>query len=171
MLKDEIREYMISDVTINYPKLDKPVNPFGAEQYELQIATADEAKVKELEDNFIMFRRKDGSLVKNDDGMYTSSLKRKAMMANGENNGKVQVVNADLTPMESITTIGNGSKANVIVFQYNYDTAGRKGVASSLTRIQITDHVIYAPTGGVNFEAVGSLEPKATTQGSPSDLF
>ena len=41
----EVRNFKINDVTINYPKLDKPVNPFGAEQYELQIATADEAKV------------------------------------------------------------------------------------------------------------------------------
>ena len=93
----EVRNFKINDVTINYPKLDKPVNPFGAEQYELQIATADEAKVQELEENY--------------------------------------------------------------------------GVASSLTAIQITDLVVYAPTGGVDFEAVGSIEPTAEVQGSPSDLF
>jgi hypothetical protein len=167
----EVRNFKINDVTINYPKLDKPVNPFGTEQYELQIATADETKVQELEENYVMFRRKDGALVKDAAGMFTASLKRKAHKANGDTNGKVRVVNSDLTPMESVTTIGNGSKANVIVFQYPYDTAGRKGVASSLTAIQITDLVVYAPTGGVDFEAVGSIEPTAEVQGSPSDLF
>ena len=117
-----------------------------------------------------MFRRKDGALVKDAAGMFTASLKRKAHKANGDTNGKVRVVNSDLTPMESVTTIGNGSKANVIVFQYPYDTAGRKGVASSLTAIQVTDHVVYAPTDGVDFEAVGSVEPEEP-KGSASDLF
>jgi hypothetical protein len=166
----EVRNFKITDVTVNYPKLDKPVNPFGAEQYELQIATADESKVKELEDNYINFRRKDGELVKDATGMFTASLKRKAHKANGEDNGKVRVVNSDLTPMEKLTTIGNGSKANVIVFQYPYDVAGRKGVGSSLTAIQITDHIVYAPNNGVDFEAVGSIEP-TEVQGSASDLF
>ena len=166
----EVRNFKITDVTINYPKLDKPVNPFGTEQYELQIATADESKVKELEDNYINFRRKDGELVKDATGMFTAGLKRKAHKANGEDNGKVRVVNSDLTPMDKLTTIGNGSKANVIVFQYPYDVAGRKGVGSSLTAVQITDHIVYAPSNGVDFEAVGSIEP-TEVQGSASDLF
>ena len=85
----EVRNFKINDVTINYPKLDKPVNPFGAEQYELQIATADETKVQELEENYVMFRRKDGALVKDAAGMFTASLKRKAHKANGDTNGKV----------------------------------------------------------------------------------
>jgi len=179
MLKEEIREYKIEDVTINYPKLDKPVKPFADEQYEVQIATADESKVKELEDNYIKFRRKDGALVKtmqkDTDGnptveMFTASLKRKTTKSNGDSNGKVRVVNNDLTPMENLTTIGNGSKGNVIVFQYNYDVAGRKGVGSSLTAIQITDHVVYAPAGRIDFSAVNSIEP-TEIQKPTSELF
>jgi len=170
MLTD-VRNFKISDVTINYPKLERPVNPFGTEQYELQIATADEAKVQELEANYINFRRKDGKLVKDDKGMFTANLKRKANRADGTPNGKVRVVKADLTPMESLTTIGNGSVANVIVFQYPYDTAGRKGVGSSLTAIQITDHVVYSPSGGVDFEAVEGVEPPFEEQKAPSELF
>ena len=169
MLTD-ISNFKISDVTINYPKLDKPVNPFGQEQYELQIATADEAKVQELEENYISFRRKDGKLVKDANGMFTAGLKRKAHKANGETNGKVRVVTADLTPVDDVKSIGNGSKANVIVFQYPYDTAGRKGTGTSLTAIQITDMVVWSPSGGVDFEAVGSVEP-AEVQGSTNDLF
>ena len=167
----EVRNFKISDVTINYPKLERPVNPFGTEQYELQIATADETKVQELEANYINFRRKDGKLVQDDKGIFTANLKRKANRADGSPNGKVRVVKADLTPMESLTTIGNGSVANVIVFQYPYDTAGRKGVGSSLTAIQITDHVVYSPAGGVDFEAVEGVEPPFETQKAPSDLF
>ena len=35
----EARNYRIDNVEINWAKLAKPVNPFGTEQWEIQIAT------------------------------------------------------------------------------------------------------------------------------------
>lgn len=155
------RNYLIQDVELNYPRLDQPVNPFGTEQYELQIATTDKAKAQELKDNHLNVKEKDG--------VYTVSLKRKARKQNGEDNGKVRVVNSNKEAFEDVRSIGNGSRGNVILFQYPYDTMGRKGVASSLTAVQITDHVVYTPQGSVDFDVIATAETPAET--NSADLF
>ena len=129
------RNYLITDVSLNWARLDKPTNPFGTEQYELQIETTDTAKAQELRDNHFN--------VKDKDGKFVVSLKRKALRANGEDNGKVRLVDAQKQPMDTAVQIGNGSIGNVIVFQYSYDAMGRTGVASSLTAVQVTDLVEY----------------------------
>ena len=168
------RNFKIEDVTLNYARLDKAVSPFGAPQYELQIATPSEEKVKELEANHVPFKRKDGALVKDKEGNFVASLRRKAIKADGSDNGKVRVVNGDLTPMsdEDIRQLGNGSKGNVIVFQYSWEQAGRSGIASSLTAIQVTDFERFVPTGGVDFTPVGvtSSEPVEPTK-EAAELF
>ena len=156
---DQPRNFKITDVELNWARLARPVNPFGTEQFELQIATTDKAKAKELKDNHFNVKEKDGKFV--------VSLKRKAKKADGSDNGPVRVVNADLSPMENPGSIGNGSVGNVIVFQYPYSAMGRSGVASSLTAVQVTKHEVYEATGGVDFDAVSVDQPK----GESADLF
>ena len=53
--------------------------------------------------------------------------------------------------------IGNGSTGNVVVYQYAYETAGRSGIASSLTAIQILSLKEYS--GAVMFEPVAVDTP------------
>lgn len=156
------RNVRIDGVELNWARLDKPVNPFGTEQYELQIATTDAAKAQEMRDNFLNVKEKDGKFI--------ASLKRKAKKADGTDNGQVRVVDANLTEVADKRSIGNGSVGNVILFQYPYDAMGRKGVASSLTAVQITKHEVYAGSTGVDFEAIGggSVEQPA---GESADLF
>ena len=156
---DQPRNFKIEGVELNWARLAKPVNPFGTEQYELQIATTDKAKAEELKANHFNVKEKDGKFV--------VSLKRKAKKADGSDNGPVRVVNADLSPMENPATIGNGSIGNVIVFQYPYSAMGRSGIASSLTAVQITKLEEYVSTGGVDFVAVGVDAPA----GENADLF
>ena len=158
---DQPRNYKITDVELNWARLTKPVNPFGTEQWELQIATTDQAKAKELADNHLNVKVKDGK--------FTVSLKRKTKKADGSDNGKVRVVNADLTDVEDAGSIGNGSKGNVIVFQYPYSAMGRSGIASSLTAVQVTDLVKYTPSGGVDFDVIGG--PVDAPAGESADLF
>ena len=67
------------------------------------------------------------------------SLKRKALKVDGTSNGPVRVVDKAAQPFADVSTIGNGSVGNVIVYQYPYETAGRKGTATSLTAVQVTD--------------------------------
>ena len=146
----EKRNYKIENVQLNWAKLDKAVSPFGTPQWELQIATSDAELAKELGENYLNVKEKDG--------MFTVSLKRKAVKSDGSDNTPVRVVDSNLNPING-SNIGNGSVGNVIVFQYPYETAGRKGVASSLSGVQVTSLVEYTPgTGG--FEVVaGGEEP------------
>ena len=141
------RNYKIEGVELNWAKLDKPVSPFGVEQYELQIATTDAAKAEEMKANHLNVKEKDGKFV--------VSLKRKAKKMNGDDNGPVRVVDVNLQEVANKRGIGNGSVGNVIVFQYPYDAMGRKGIASSLTAVQVVDLVEYAGSDGVDFDVVG----------------
>ena len=139
----EPRNYRINDVELNWAKLTKPVSPFGQPQYELQIATKDKAIADDWKTNHLT--------VKDKDGKYSVSLKRKALKADGSENGAPRVVGADAQPINA-SSLGNESTGNVIVYQMYYKTAGREGIASSLTAIQITDFKEY--TGAVEFEPI-----------------
>ena len=127
----EPRNYRINDVELNWAKLTKPVSPFGQPQYELQIATTDKAVADEWKTNHLT--------VKDKDGKYSVSLKRKALKADGSENGAPKVVDKDAQPLN----------------------------AASLTAIQITDFKEY--TGSVEFEPIvdihgPSQETNATQQ-------
>lgn len=141
----EKRNYRIDGVELNWAKLDKPVSPFGTLQWELQIATTDKAKAKELKDNHFNVKEKDGKFV--------VSLKRKAVKSDGTENTPVRVVDGSLSEIDA-RKIGNGSTGNVIVFQYPYETMGRSGIASSLSGVQVTDLVEYNPSSS-GFDVVG----------------
>ena len=82
----------------------------------------------------------------------------------------VRVVDSNVTPIENRRSIGNGSKGNVIVWQYNYEFAGKTGVASSLTAVQVTDLVEYTPTQTDDFSAIESAASEAPAP-KAEDLF
>lgn len=143
------RNYLVANVELNWARLDKPVNPFGTEQYELQIATTDKAVADEWTNNHLTVKEKDGK--------FTVSLKRKAKKADGSDMGAPRVVDAGKAPMEA-NGIGNGSTGNVIVRQYNYEAMGRKGVATMLEAVQVTNLVKFESTGGVDFDVIDGVE-------------
>ncbi len=60
----------------------------------------------------------------------------------------------------------NGSTGNVIVYQYYYETAGRKGIATSLTAVQVTD--LQEFTGAVDFEPI--VPVAQTTEPSSNEM-
>lgn len=151
----EARNFRMDNVELNWAKLVTPVSPFGSAQYELQIATTDEAVANEWKENHLNVKQKDGK--------FTVSLKRKAMKADGSDNGAPRVVGADAQPIADAGKIGNGSRGNVIVFQYEYNAAGRSGIASSLTAVQVTELEVYTG-GGSDFEPV-SVAPAADVAG------
>lgn len=159
----EPRTIFLKDATLNYAKLVKPVNPFGTEQYELQAATSDDANAQKWRDL--------GLNVKEKDGVYTVSLKRKARKANGDDNGKVVVIDSALKPIseDRLMTLGNGSTGNIKLYQYPYEAAGRKGVATSLTAVQVVDFVEYVG-GGVEsgFSIVGDVPAEEAASEAPA---
>ena len=151
------RNYRIDNVEINWCKLAKTVNPFGTEQYEIQIATKDKAVAEEWKANYLNVKQD-----KNDAAKFTVSLKRKAYKQDGTSNGKVNVFDAEAKPFEDVGSIGNGSTGNVVLYQYPYETMGRKGIASSLTAVQITKLETY--TAAVAFEPVTSVDAEAPAE-------
>lgn len=156
------RNFLISNATLNWARLDTPVNPFGTEQFELQIATTDKAEAENWKSNFLNVKEKDG--------VFSVGLRRKAKRADGSDNGKVRVVDANKQPFENVRSIGNGSIGNVIVWQAPFDAMGRKGVSSSLTAVQIVTLEEFTPSGGVDFDVVGGGEEPAADEAS-KDLF
>ena len=142
----------IDDVTLNYAKLDTPVeNPFSKEQqFEVQMVLTDE-QAKMIADA--------GLKVKEKDGVKSMNAVRKAK------NGAVKVVGADTQPFEAVRSIGNGTKGNVILWVYQWNNMGRSGVGASLTAVQITDFKEYSPQGSVDFAPVGG-ESAPAAEGS-----
>lgn len=159
------KNVILKDVTINWARLDTPAeNPFGgAPNWELQAVfpTKEAAQAAQAE----------GITVKEKDGVFTASLRRKSVTKEGMPMEPVRVVDAAKQAMDGAARrrIGNNSKGNIIVWVAPYDYRGRKGVTSSLTAVQIIHLEEYTGgNAGIDFDMV------ATEEGSPSegaDLF
>ena len=136
---------IIRDATLNYVKVDpeNPTDPFGTLQWECQIVVPSE-RASELEGY--------GSVrpVKDDPSRIAINLKRKAVRKDGDANDPVQLVDGKKQKIDPKIKVGNGSKGNVKVYRREYDVAGRQGISTILTAIQITDLIEY--TGSVDFD-------------------
>ena len=158
------RSIILKDLTAKFCRIsgtDAPVNPFGSKQWEMVIQTSDADKVQELKDLGLNVKQD-----KEDEKTFNVNLKRKGIKADGNPNAPVKIVDSKLQPLEG-NNIGNGSKVNVDLWQYEYEAPGRKGVATSLTAVQVVELVEYTPTAG--FEVVGEApaEAKAEEQELP----
>jgi hypothetical protein len=86
------------------------------------------------------------------------------------------VINGKMVPIDP-NSIGNGSLANVRIFQYEYtnETTNKKGIASVLMGIQVTKHIVYVPKardddfGETNNEVIGAEEDDTATGGTPTE--
>jgi hypothetical protein len=134
---------IIRNVTLNYVKVDpaKPVSPFGALQWEAQIEVSADRSA-EIEGM--------GKLRTLDNGNVAVNIKRKAIKHDGTPNFPVALLDAKKETITVFNNIGNGSTGNVKVYRNEYDVAGRQGISTSLSAIQITDLVEY--TGSVDFD-------------------
>lgn len=150
------RNVTINDVELNWARIAKPVtNTYGVSQFELQIVAKDKAHADSI-------TAETGLSFKEKDGKFTLNLKRKAMKKDGTENTPVRVVKADATPMtsEEAMKIGNGSRGNVIVWQYEYTFGGSKGIGNSLTAVQVVDMVEYvSASAGADFAPVAATKP------------
>lgn len=156
------RNFRIDDVEFNYPKLATPFkNRFGSVQFEVQIVLKDKAQAEMLKKEHLNVREKDG--------VFSINLKRAATRQDGTENGAPRVVDASLSPVDS-TRIGNGSRGNVIIRQYEYDFGGNKGVGSMLEAVQITEMKEYTPEARVDFDVVAEA-PTVNAAGEEAPLF
>ena len=150
------RQVIVKNVKVQFPKLGKAVTFRGSQQWELSMITEDAAQAKEWKELLL-------PLVKPNDSVaptaWTCSLNRKTTNKDGSAKEPVRVVDENkqaLSP-EAIRKIGNGSEANIIVFQGPYDNEFGTGNTNSLTAIQFTKIVEY--TGGmsdIDFDVLGA---------------
>ena len=107
--------------------------------------------------------------VKEKDGKFTVSVRRKSETNDGRPMDPVRVVDANKAPLDSQTRrkIGNGSVGNVILWAAPYEYMKRTGITFSLTAVQITDLVEYSGgNGDIDFDVIGSSD------GTPNaDMF
>jgi len=161
----EARTVIIRDVELHYPNLnpESPKSPFGTMQWDVQIRTRDKAAAKEMQEKYYITMKKE----EDEQGDYwKANLKRKVVKRDGSKNTPPEVVDGNKQPISSIN-IGNGSVGNIMLFQYPYDTAGRKGVASMLSKVQVVDLKLYQPNSGTDFDVV---EGSAPTEGAAVDF-
>jgi hypothetical protein len=135
---------ILSNVELFFAKLDpaSPNSRFDKENptWEVQIRTKDKAVAKSWKEQNLRVTPDE-----NDDGVfYRSNLKKKSKKRDGSDMAPVNVVAGDLSPVDP-STIGNGSIANLSVFQYDYNVSGKEGIASMLMGVQITTLNEYKP--------------------------
>ena len=128
----------------------KPVSPFGAMQWEAQLEGT-----PDREEEFSAL----GKVRQLDNGNVAVNIKRKAFKANGDENLPVSLVDASKQPITTYNNLGNGSTGNVKVYRAEYEYAGKKGITTIMSAIQITDLVIY--TGSVDFDMEADETPMA----------
>jgi len=130
---------IIKDVELHWAKLDKPVDPFGTLQYELQIQAP-----KKREKEFSQF----GKVKVVEGGKISVNLKKKAFKKDGTESAKVRVVDAGKKELDP-KLIGNGSIGNVMVYCSPYEIklpngkVSKSGISTMLIAVQVTDLVRY----------------------------
>jgi len=135
---------ILKNVELFYCKLDpaSPNSRFDTENptWETQIRTRNKAQAKSWKDMSIRVTPDE-----DDKGVfYRANLKKKSKKRDGSDQNPVQVVSGDLSPINTLG-IGNGSIANVRVYQYDYNVGGKEGIATMLMAVQITELHEYSP--------------------------
>ena len=137
---------LFKDVEFWFAKVDpaRPSTKFNKKNptWEVQLRTTDRAQRKEWIEGGL--RVKD--IVPDDgDPYFRVNLRKRTIKADGEKADPVEVVYGNMKPVDP-KTIGNKSRGNVRVFQYDYENEdGVKGVANVLMGIQLTKHIMYTP--------------------------
>jgi len=134
--------------------------------WELQIRTRDKEQKKAWEELNLPVK---AVIPEGDDEKpyYRVNLRKKSIKKDGEPSSPVGVKDGALRDIGP-NTIGNGSIANIRVFQYQYPKEdGTQGVASVLMGIQVTKHILYeAPPRQEDFE-----EEETEVVGGEDDSF
>jgi hypothetical protein len=141
------RNEIIKNVEIHWAKLDKPVSPFGTEQYEVSLQVP-KKRASELEayGKTKPVKDKEGK----DTGKVSINLKKKAFKKDGTEAAKVRVVDTHKQPVDP-KTIGNGTIGNVMVYLQDYQIKApngrvtKEGTSVMLTAVQVVELVKYEP--------------------------
>jgi hypothetical protein len=95
---------------------------------------------------------------------------RKKSMKDGVKAPPVIVQNGAMEPVDP-NTLGNGSIANIRVFQYDYLDADKNSkTANILMAVQVVKHILYIPAPREEFGSVTTevVQPAPKAEGSPT---
>ena len=138
----------LKNVEICWVKLD-PENPDmgfdgNSPQWSLDARTRDEAVAKEWRDLGMNVNEKE-----DDNGSFFNlKLKKAAVKKNGAKAQPVPCVDGNLMPIADVSTIGNGSRANLSVYSFDYNYNGRAGVGFRLEAVQMLEIQVYEGSSG-----------------------
>jgi hypothetical protein len=157
---------IIKNVPIYFAKLD-PKRPNARlnktnPTWEVQFRTDDPAQMKEWKELGIRSKvitypenhDNAGEPILNEHGkkVWRVNIRKRSKDKNGEPAQPVTVVDAKLRSLDP-RIIGNGSIANVRIYQYPYEKADKtEGIASVLMGLQVTRLVEYVPRVDDDFE-------------------
>ena len=135
---------ILKNVELYFAKLNpaKPNDRFDKENptWEVQVRTRDKAQAKDWKDLSINVKPDE-----DDQGIfYKATLKKRSKKRSGEDQNPVSLVAGDLSAIDP-DKLGNGSIGNVRIYQYDYNIAGREGIASMLMAVQVTTYKEYEP--------------------------
>ena len=139
---------LIANVELAYPKLSEAnENRFGAKQFDVRI-DFDQSRVAEMS----KFSRSAPRPAETE-GMFSINVKASEFNRKGQSN-KPRVVDTQKQPLseQMIKEMGNGTKANVLVFQYLSPKDGK--VSTILKAIQVTEYKKYE-LESMDFDVVG----------------
>ena len=170
---------ILKNVEIWFTKLDPkrpskkmtPNNP----TWELQMRTTSKEQKKEWDELNIKTKavRADPEDEESKILYYRANLKKKSLKEGkkgewDEPSSPVQVVNGkneDIDP----NSIGNGSIANIRIFQHEYTFEGKKGIASVLMGVQLVKHIVYTPRPMEEFDEAETETILPDDKGSAED--
>lgn len=136
----------IRDVTFNYAFLDQPKEGMYGTVYDIQLEF-DKSRVNEM--------AQFGKVRELENGNYAINLTRKPVNSKGQK-VVIPVVNGANNPMTKV--LGNGSKGNVKVLQYDWVVGDKKGTKSIIGAIQVIELVEYKREN-LDFSVVEEKDP------------
>ena len=165
---NEATNIIINDVEFHWVKIAKPVTSFDGsyEQWEVQCQVP-KKRAKELEVY--------GKVKEQPNGKVSINFRKKSEKADGTPAQKVRCVDANKENLDP-TTIGNGSKGNVLLMLKDYEIKNPKtgkvtksGTSATLIAIQVSDLIVYEKSNEnfVDFDEVpqkGAKSPAKSKQ-------
>ena len=161
---------ILSNVELYWAKLD-PSNPdkgFSGDkpQWNTQLRTRSKDQCKEWKEIGLNVITDD-----DDEGIiYRVNVRKDALKKDGSPNKPVPVVGPDLMPVEDVTSIGNGTVANVKLRTFEWKFQGKEGVGVRLDAIQVTSLKEYAKANDNSF-GFKALEVPTEVDGDDDDLY
>ena len=158
---------ILKNVEVFWAKLDpsQPDMGFSGDkpQWNMQLRTRSKEQSQEWKKLGLNPKVED-----DEDGIfYKVNVRKDAKKKDGTDQKPVPVVGPDLMPIEDVTSIGNGTMANVKLRSFEWKFQGKEGVGVRLDAVQVVKLVEYKAKGNdLGFEALEDAPFEADSDNS-----